>query len=404
MTHTPAGQPTHLWLVAVLGLISGLTPFAIDMYLPAIPTIAAYLGSDTEHIQLSISAYLLSFSVGQLLFGPISDSLGRRSVTVFGLIVFFVASLAITRSTSATELSLLRLVQGFGGAAVSVAAMASLRDMFSGDQLARMTSYLMLIMALAPMIAPFIGAQLLLFLPWQSIFVCLAALAVIALILYLTTLNETLAADNRQALNATSIGRAYKGVLQHRPTLAFLAINGLGSAPMFIFISASPFVYIDHFGISSQQFSYVFALNVSLLMFHSWLNTRLLRRWQFRQVLHTAVSLSLVPAVGLLLVSLALPRAYLLYGLIPLGAVVIGITSLISANAYAGIMTHHPKTAGSAASTAGLIRFGFGALSGALVNTFPTGDHLGMVGAMVAAALACWLVLRCNLARVMANS
>lgn len=394
-------KATAAQLIIVLGLISGLTPFAIDMYLPAIPTMATAMGSDTAHIQLSISAYLFSFSLGQLLFGPISDSIGRRGVTIFGLVLFFIASLAISAAETPAQLSLLRLLQGLGGAAVSVAIMASLRDLFSGNQLAKMTSYLMMVMALSPMIAPFIGAQLLHFFNWQRIFIALAALAVIALILYLKTLRESLRREHRHPLKMKQAIAGYKRVLSHKPSLAYLAINGLGSAPMFIFISASPFVYIEYLGVSSQHYAYFFGLNVILLMFHSWLNTRLLRHWGLQKILYGVVHLSLIPGFLLLMVALFLPAEKLLFGLVPLVALVIGMTSLLSANAYAGMMTYHPTGAGSAASIAGLTRFGFGALSGAAVNAFPSGDHLSMVAGMVAAALASWVVLRCNLQRVM---
>lgn len=378
----------------VLGLLCGLTPFAIDMYLPAITSIAETIHSDTEHVQLTISAYLLSFSFGQLLFGPISDSVGRRSVTVFGLILFFIASVAIALSETQSELILLRFLQGFAGAAVTVAAMATLRDLYSGDVLAKMTSYLMMVMAVAPMIAPFIGAQLLLFFNWHSIFYCLALLALAAMAMYLPILSESLGSDNRRRFKLHAIFAGYRKVLSDKPTWHYLLINALSSAPMFIFISASPQVYMEYLGISPQQFAYFFAFNVILLMFHSWLNTRLLRYFSYQKILPVAVNISLLPVSALLILSFSLSKENLLYGLVPFIAITVGITSLISANAYAGMLTRHPQNAGSAAAIAGLSRFGFGAVSGALVNLFSTGDHLIMVGAMFLAAVLSAMVIK----------
>lgn len=380
-------------VIVVLGLICGLTPFAIDMYLPAITSIAETIDTNTEQVQLTISAYLLTFSLGQLLFGPISDSVGRRPVAVFGLILFFIASIAIALSGTLSQLMLLRMIQGVGGAAVTVAIMATLRDLYSGNALAKMTSYLMIVMAIAPMIAPFIGAQLLYFFNWHSIFYCLALLAVIALVLYLPTLTESLDSNHRQPFKVGPVIAAYGKVLSDKPTWHYLLINAFSSAPLFIFISASPQVYIEQMGVSPQHYAYYFAFNVTLLMFHSWLNTRLLRYWGFDRILPISVAVSLVPVSALLVVSLTLPAQHLLLGMVPLIALTIGITSLISANAYAGLMTRHPKNAGSAAAIAAMARFGFGALAGALVNIFSTGDHLGMVGGMFLAALLGALVM-----------
>jgi len=369
-------------VIAVLGLLCGLTPFAIDMYLPAIATIAGNINSDTEYVQLTISAYLIAFSIAQLGFGPISDSIGRRPVAIAGLAIFFVASICIANSTTITQLMLLRLVQGVGGAAVTVAIMATLRDLYSGNALAKMTSYLMMVMAIAPMIAPIIGAQVLYFYDWHAIFYCLAILAVIAWGLYLLTLSESLAVQNRSKFKPNKVLKAYRHVLSDLPSWRYLLINALSSAPLFIFISTSPHIYMEFLGVSPQHYAYYFALNVVFLMFHSWLNTRLLRHWRYQRILPVAVSLTLIPSIALLAAGLFTPLAYLLKSIVPLIALTIGFGSLISANAYAGMLTRHPNNAGSAAAISGVARFGFGALIGAVVNLLSTGDHTGIIVAM----------------------
>jgi MFS transporter, DHA1 family, multidrug resistance protein len=380
-------QPTFV-VIAVMALLSALTAFAIDMNLPAIPAIAQDLGDTTEQVQLSISLFLLFFGGGQLFCGPITDSLGRKRVINGGLLLFLLASLSITQVSNYQHLLGWRILQALGGAAISVSVIASLRDMYSGNRLAKMTSYLAMVMLIAPMIAPFIGSVLLQLYNWQSIFLALFALGALGAVLYNTLLPESLKAEDRGPLNLGRSISGYLAVLRDRPSLLYILIVAFSSSPMFIFVTSSPLVYIEYLGVSTQDYPYLFAVNVVAMICHSWLNTRLLSYHSYQRILGVAVWLAVIPALLLLLASLLLPLHLLLWGIAPLMAFIIGLGVLINANASAGLMTRHAVNAGSAASLSGTTRFGAGAVGGILVSIFSTGDQTAMVVAIVLSTLA----------------
>lgn len=264
-------------LPLILGALAALPPLAVDMYLPAIPTIARDLGSDVSAVQLTVSTFLAGFAIGQLFYGPISDSVGRKPVLLFGVGLFILASIGCAFAPSLPWLLACRLLQALGGAAAAVVVSALLRDLFVGEEMVRMMTVVMLTMNLAPLLAPMLGGWLL-FWHWAVIFAILALLGVALWLLLFTWLPETLSPERRQPLEPGNVLGNYLKVLGHRQAMGSMLSGTLASAGMFAFISGSPYVYIDYFGVAPQHYGLLFGLNVLLMMSMTWLNGRLVKR------------------------------------------------------------------------------------------------------------------------------
>ncbi len=386
-----ATKPANgFFYICALGLLCGLTPFAVDMYLPSIPDIAADLNSTTTQVQFTISAFLLAFSLGQLFYGPISDSWGRKRVLIFGLVIFIVSSLFSAEAQTLNQLLAWRGLQAFGGGAIGVCVNATLRDRYDGNQLAKMMSYLLIVTIIAPMIAPLIGGQLLKFFHWPTIFYLLAGLATFGLLLYSTCIKESHHKERRVKLELKSVWVNYKLILTDPKSLAYLLIGGFSSAPMFIFITLSPFIYLELFGVSQQEFGLYFGANVILMMTSSWVNTRLLNRVSYTKIMGAAIFIRVLPATALLFVSLAVEENLFRY-LVPLIILSIGLLPLVGPNAMTALMSKHGQNAGSAASLAGTFRFGVGAIAGIIASIYSQQSHLSMAIGIFVCTLLCLL-------------
>lgn len=356
------------FLFLLLGALSGLTPLAVDMYLPAIPTIAQDLNAAVAGVQLTVSLFLGGFALGQLFYGPLADSLGRRPVILFGLGLYALASLGCMLVTDLPQLLLLRFLQAMGGAAGAVVVNALLRDLFSGHELVKAMSLVILTMTLAPLVAPMLGSGLLM-LGWRAIFLLLALLGTAMFWLIQRRVPETLQPEHRQPLSMRGILRGYWRVLRHRQAMGLLLPGIVASAGMFSFISGSPYVYIGYFGITPLQYGLLFSLNVSLLMVLTFANSRLVSRLGQHRLLAWGLWGVGLAGAALLLVGytgwgglLALVLPVVLY---------VGQLGLIGANSMSLALQHFPGNAGTASALAGTLRFGGGALAGVAVNLLP---------------------------------
>ncbi|MCD8548099.1 MAG: Bcr/CflA family multidrug efflux MFS transporter [Aeromonadaceae bacterium] len=357
------GKPT-LTLFILLGALAGLTPLAIDMYLPAIPTIAQDLGAGVEGVQLTVSLFLGGFALGQLVYGPLADSLGRRPVILFGLALFSLSSLGCLLVTDLNQLLGLRFLQASGGAAGAVVVNALLRDLFSGEDLVRAMSLVILTMTLAPLVAPLLGS-LLLVLGWHAIFALLALLALLGALLFIMLYHlvpETLPPEGRRPLRPAVVLGGFADVLRHRLAMGQLLPGILASAGMFAFISGSPYVYIGFFGLSPLEYGLLFALNVGLMMLLTFLNTRLIRRWGQERMLR--IGLFGVALASVLLLVVGLTGMGGLMGLVFPVVLYVGQLGFIGANSMSLAMNHFGRSAGTASALAGTLRFGCGALAG----------------------------------------
>jgi len=373
----------------ILGALTGLTPFAVDMYLPSIVQISQDIGQPESVTQQSITVFLFVFATTQLFYGPLSDSYGRKRILLIGLTVFTIASLLITTVDNITQLLLFRALQASGGGAITVCVTATIRDYFDGNKLAKTMSHLLMIIIIAPMIAPFVGGLILLHFNWQAIFYLLALLALVFGICFVCLIEESHPKEKRRTFSIRSTLNGYIAIIKHPQSLAYILLGGFSSAPMFVFITNSPSVYQVYLGISAQNFGFFFGANVAAMMLSSWLNTKLLNRFHYLSIMHTFIWIRMIPISMLFIASLSMNQ-HVIYYLVPGVVLSLGMLPLVGPNASTAVLSQHGKLAGSASSIAGFSRFGVGAIAGALASfTQTNNDHISMVVWMFIFTLLC---------------
>ena len=387
----------YVQLVLVLGALIALGPLTIDMYLPAFPQIAQDLDASDSAVQLTLTGMLLGLAVGQLIIGPLSDALGRRRPLAVGICSHAVASAVCAVAPTIAVLAGVRVLQGFSGAAVSVVAMAIVRDLFEGVAVARIMSRLMLVIGLAPIIAPSLGGLVLGFTSWRGIFVVLAAAAGLLLVVALLGVRETLPVERRRPATVAASLAGYRALLRDHVFVALAFIGGSMLAAMFAYVSGASFVLQDGFGLDARTFGLVFGANAAGLTLTSQLNPLLLRWFRVRTVLTGAIIGAMAAATALLVVGLT--GAWGLVGvLVPL-ALLVSLAGLSLPNTPALALTRHGEAAGTAAAVLGCVQFGVGALIAPVVGAFGSSTPVPMACVMLgvtsfAAVLMFGVVLR----------
>lgn len=379
----------------ILAVLSALPPFSIDTYLPAIPTMADFFGASVHRVEWSISSYFLGFAAGQLLGGPLSDSLGRRKIALWGLLVFTGASITISFVTAVDWLIGLRVLQGIGGGFAVVVVSAIVRDRFEGREAARIYTLIGFMMMVAPLIAPAVGALLLEFWSWQAIFIALACYGVLTIAGVLTLLGETRMPRRSQRLSARQSFHgalaSYGRVLRHRGGLAYLLTMGFAMGVLFVYLTDSAFVFIEYYGFSHIDFPIFFSANVLSLMAFNRLNAWLLKRHEPDAILRAGLYLLLGLTLTLLLAALFSGSEWLVF---PLLLLAIGSLSFIGTNGTACFMTYFGEEAGAANAVLGTGRFIFGGLLGGLVGFLHDGSLLPMTGMIAFCAVMALLSYR----------
>ncbi|MBZ2187905.1 multidrug effflux MFS transporter [Alcanivorax sp. JB21] len=365
-------------LALVLGMLVAIGPLAIDMYLPALPAMAESLSVSVERIEASVSIYLFGTALGQLLGGPLSDRYGRKAVASAGLLLFAVACVGVALSNSLTGLLGWRLLQALGGGATVVIAAASVRDFHTGREAARLLTTIGLVMLVAPLAAPALGATILHLLHWQGIFIALAAYAV----LMVAVLNTALpTAANPMGRPAGGIIAAYGRVLRNRQAMGFILANALSFAAMFVFITDSAFFYMTHFAVSSAVFPILFGANVVVMITLNRLNILLLRRYDSPAMMRAGLIMQWLAASALLV--LVLLGALTLERAVPLVMIAVGSVALIIPNALASFLSLFEQDAGAATGLNGALQFLLAGLAGGLVTLLHTSSALPMALTMV---------------------
>lgn len=342
-------------LILILGLLSMLMPLSIDMYLPSMPTIAQDFNVADATVQLTISCYLLGFSFGQLLFGPITDSYGRRYVLIAGLIIFIVAALICGIASNINQLITARFFHGIAAAATSIVINALMKDIYRDrDEFSKMMSFVMLISNVAPLLAPIIGGFILYWFNWQANFYTISLTALIGLALVIIFIPETLSKAKRSKFSFTRILSNFIMLFRHGQVLAYMMIGAFAGAGLFSFLSLGPFVYMNLHGVASTHFGYYFALNIVVMVFMNTLNSRLVKHVGSFKMMQLGLFIQFVMAIGLMIVTLFnLGFIYLVICI----AGYIGCMSTIGGNSMAIILDFYPHIAGTASSLAGTIRF-----------------------------------------------
>ncbi|OON37069.1 Bcr/CflA family drug resistance efflux transporter [Izhakiella australiensis] len=370
---------SSLGLVVICGLLAMLMPLSIDMYLPALPQIAAQFGVEAGSVQMTLNAYILGFALGQLLYGPLADSYGRKPVIAIGTLIFALAAAACALSQSIDTLINMRFLHGLSAAAGSVVISALMRDSYSREEFSRMMSFVMLVTTVAPLLAPIVGGWMLMLWSWHAIFWTISAAAIVTTLLVVTQIKETLPKEKRQRLHLRTTLGNFLSLFRHKRVFSYMLASGFSFAGLFSFLNAGPFVYIELNHISPQNFGYYFALNVVFLFLMTLINSRSVRRFGPLAMFRFGLIIQFVMGLWMVIVSaFDLGFLPLVFGV----AMFIGCVAMVSSNAMAVILEEFPHMAGTASSLAGTLRFGVGALAGALLSSFSFSSAWPMVSAI----------------------
>lgn len=380
--------------VLVLGLLTALGPFTIDLYLPAFPVIGKELGVSATAVQLTLTATTIGFAAGQLIVGPFSDKFGRRMPLILATALHVVASIGAAMSTDITMLGVFRVLQGIGAAGGGVVAMAMIRDLFGGYQLVRMLSRMSLVNGMAPILAPVIGSQLLGIMDWPGIFWFLAgygALVVIAAFIFIV---ETRPPEKRMN-DGVSVADRYKAVFSDRIFVGTLLVGGFNFAALFTYLSASTFLFQDTYGFSPQQYGFLFAANSLGVVTGVQIASHLMRRTGPQWVIAWATVAQVVAAICMVVFD---QLGLGLWGvMVPLWFFICATGFMFPSVQVMGL-ARNGKQAGTAASLLGAATFGFAGLMTPVVGMVGVATATPMaiiMGTSILLAMAAlWLVVR----------
>ncbi|MHA4977700.1 multidrug effflux MFS transporter [Pseudomonas extremorientalis] len=357
-------------LALLLGLITAVGPFAIDIYLPALPTLGASLHASPARVQMSLTVFFVIVGVCQLFYGPVSDVFGRKPPIYAGLVIFAVASVGCALAPTIETLIAFRALQAFGACAGMVIPRAIVRDLYTGHEAAKLMSLLMLVMSVSPILAPLAGSLVISLWSWREVFAVLAVLALACLVMTIVQLPETHPAERRLGKTLGSAFSSYGALLRDPVFIGLSVVCGFGLATFFVFIGSAPFVYIEHYGLTPTQFSLAFALNAASFFAMSQLTARLSARFGLAPLILWSVAavaavMAVLAVTTLWVDSLALTMALLCIGF--------GFLGLLLPAAGVLSLEDHGAVAGSASALLGAIQMIIGALSMTLIGVFA--DH-----------------------------
>ena len=371
-------------LIMLLGALTAIGPFTIDLYLAAFPQITSDLATDPAAVQLTITATLAGLALGQLVIGSVSDALGRRRPLLVALSVYVVASAGIVFAGSVEMLTGLRFVQGFTAAAGMVLSTAIIRDRFEGVRVGKALARMMLVVGVAPAIAPVIGAQFLAWGSWRMMFAALAVVGAILLVLAIVFLRESLPVGRRRAGGLGAATRSYGSLLRDPVFVGLAFVGGFSLAGIFTYVSSATFVFQEGFGLSTGQFAAIFASGAVAITAGTQINGALIGRVRPEQILLVGVGVSVVTASALLTVSV------LGLGVLPIAALLV-LTLLTAGILLPAVpviaLAHNAHRAGSAAALLGAIQFAVGAFIAPLSGLFDASSPVPMAGVILGAAL-----------------
>ncbi|WP_424933768.1 multidrug effflux MFS transporter [Amaricoccus macauensis] len=382
-------------LVAILGALTATGPFAIDMYLASFPELARVFDATAAEVQLGLSLFFLGLALGQLLYGPLIDSYGRRGALLAGIGGFTLTSLLLALAPNIESFVILRFFQAVGACAGMIIGRAIISDLFEETEVARVMSLLMLAIGLAPVLAPMTGAYIVAHASWHLIFILLAVIGAGCWIAAFLGLPETLPREERKPFNLGSVLRNYGLVLTNRDFLVPTFGAGFSLAALFTFVAACPFVYMEVFGASPQLFGWLFALNAIGMIGLSQLNRLFLSYYQLRHVL---IAASIVTAVaGLALLGMAGTDS--LTVVVILAFFCLAPIPMSSANSVAISLKAASGLTGSASAIVGVVQFGFGAVVSGMVGMLQDGTAYPMAGIMAVCACAALVIFALGLVK-----
>ena len=373
--------PNRIRMIFVLGLLVALGPLTIDMYLPALPKIAEELRVSSSVAQLTLTGTLAGLAIGQLVIGPLSDSLGRRRPLFAGIVLHMVASLLCLFAPNIATLGIARGLQGMGAAAGMVVAIAVVGDLYKDNAAATVMSRLMLVLGIAPVLAPSLGAAVLLHASWHWIFAALVILAGALLVMAVMALPETLPVAHRRPLKAKGIAATYLELLRDVRFVILVLVAALGMSGLFAYIAGASFVLQGRFGLDQTAFALVFGAGAIALIGTTQMNVVLLKRFSPQQIMVWALAAASV--FGAVFVVLAAAHVGGLFGFVVPVWAILAAMGLVIPNAPAVALTRHPDAAGTAAALLGAVQFGLGAVVAPVVGVLGN-DELAMAAVMTA--------------------
>jgi DHA1 family bicyclomycin/chloramphenicol resistance-like MFS transporter len=379
-------------LAVILGALTAMGPLAMDMYLPALPTIAREFSTDVANVQVSLTMYFAGIAVGQAFYGPLSDAVGRKPALYFGLLVFIASSIGCAWAESVRALVAFRFLQALGGCAPIVIPRAVVRDHFDQLESIRMLSVLMLVFGLGPILAPLVGGQLLVNFGWRSVFWLLASYAIVWLVVVIAFLPESLPAARRRRQPIGEVLVVYGRLLRDRTYIGYVLSGALIFAGLLSYISGSPFVFIELFHVPPERYGIFFGIKAIGIMSASQFNRWLVTRVEVRRIVGIVLSVAMTASLVLLF------DAYSGFGgfagiLIPLFCY-ITCHGFVMPNTTGLAMAPHGQVAGSASALLGTIQFVLGSIAAALVGAFANGTAVPLAAVIAGCGVAAFITNR----------
>lgn len=381
----------RFFTIFTLGVLSALGAFSIDMYLPGFPAIAKDLHTTVAHITLSITSFFIGVSIGQLIYGPLLDKYGRKKPLYIGLVVYLLASVGCALAPTADALIGIRFLQALGACAGMVGARALVRDLFPVNEIAKVFSLLMLVLALSPIVAPTVGGYMTALLGWHSIFIILASIATGTLFLVYFQLPKGQKPDTSLSLLPRPIIKGFLEVAKVPQFYTYAFAGAIASSGLYAYIAGSPFVFMELFHVSEKQYGWIFAIIAMGLIGASQVNTFVLRRFSSEQIIRVTLFCQSLTGIALVLGSLF--HVLGLYSMIFLIWVFLSTQGFAFPNSSALSLAPFSRNAGTASALMGAIQLGIGAITTALVSVLNNNTAIPMTAVMCACALSSFIVL-----------
>ncbi|MBL7839573.1 MAG: multidrug effflux MFS transporter [Cyclobacteriaceae bacterium] len=384
-------QKYYFFIILILGALATISPFSIDMYLPGFPAIALDLNTTIDQVQLSLTAYLVGIAAGQLLYGPLLDRFGRKRPLYVGLTVYILASIGCAFTESIHALILMRFLQALGGCAGIVSAQALVRDIFPVNKTAQAFALITLVISVSPMVAPTVGGYVTAHIGWQYVFAILATITLLILTASYFFLPKGRGADPSVSLKPKAVAKNFYTVIRNPQFLVYAVTGGIASAAPFAYIAGSPSVFMNLYGLTEQQYGWVFALLAFAMIGSTQLNHIILKKFTSEQVIRFALFYQTF--MGLLLVAGVYFELFSVYTLIAMMFVFFAGQGITGPNATALSLAPFSKQAGSASALFGSWRLGAGGIISAIVSLFHNNTALPMVATMAACAIVGLIIL-----------
>lgn len=381
----------YFFLILILGTLTALGPFSIDMYLPGFPAIAQDLQTTVARVSLSLSSFFIGISAGQLLYGPLLDRFGRKKPLYVGLVLYIVASIGCMFVRSIEALIVLRFVQAIGSCAAAVASIAMVRDLFPVSDNAKVFSLLMLVVGASPMLAPTVGGYVTAAFGWPAVFLVLAVIAGLILLATIFFLPDSYQPDQSISLKPKPILLNFWSVLREPQFYTYAFSGAVAFSGLFAYVAGSPLVFMDIYHVNGKVYGWIFAFLSIGLIGSSQLNSLLLKKYRSEQIVFGALICQSL--VGLVFLTGILANLLNLYGIITMLFLFLSCLGITNPNASALSLAPFSKNAGSASALMGALQLGFGTLASVGVSLFSVRSALPMVAIIAVTSLLALLIL-----------